>query len=209
MMNVVDIIILVILLLAFIDGYRKGFLASVSNLVCTVVALIAAKMYFLQGATILATYTPLDEKVLEFVTKSNVVENMIGSNLPMLTKMGLSQSFSGDMKTFATALIFNGIAFILTFLVARILLGVVELILSGIMEMPGLKEVNHLFGSVISVAKASLFLMIICSVIVPATSIINKPGVMAAVNQSVIITFMNQYNFILGWLWKAVLGIIG
>jgi len=208
MINTVDIIILVILILAFIDGYRKGFLASVSNLVCTIAALIVAKMYFLQAAMVLATYTPLDENVLEFVTKSNVVENMVKTNLPMMEKMGLTQNFSGDLKAFATALIFNGIAFLITFLVARILLGVVEMVLAGIMEIPGLKEVNHLFGSVISLAKAGLFLMIICSVVVPATSIINNPGIMGAVNQSVIINFMNQYNFVLSWLWKAVMGVI-
>lgn len=208
MINVVDIIIIVILLLAFLDGYRKGFLASVSNLVCTIIALVAAKFYFLQGASFLATYTPLDEQVLSFVRKSTVVENMIKANLPMLDKMGLSQSFAGDMKAFASALIFNAIAFLIVFVIVRLLLGIIEVILSSVMKAPGLKDINALFGSVISVAKAGLFLMIICSVIVPVTSIINKPGIMAAINESVIITYLNQYNFVLGWLWKAVLGVI-
>ena len=208
MMNIVDIVIIVFLLLAFADGYRKGFLASVSNLICTLIALIVAKMYFFQGAELLAKYTLLDEKVSAFVSKSTVVDNIIKANLPMLDRMGLSQSFAGDMNTFASMLIFNAIAFFITFLVVRLLLGIVELLLSGVLKAPGLKEINSIFGSIISVAKAGLFLMIICAFVVPIISISNKPGIAAAVHQSVIIPFINQYNFILGWLWVAVLGII-
>ncbi len=208
MINFVDITILVILILAFIDGYRKGFLASVSNLVCTIVALVAAKLFYLQGADLLARFTPVDEKVLEFVNKSTLVDNLVKANLPMLDKMGMSQAFSGDMKVFAAALIFNAVAFVATFLAVRIALGIIELVISGVMEAPGLKEVNGFFGGAISIGKAALFLLIVSSVIVPITSIINKPGVTEAINQSMVITFASKYNFVLGWLWKAVLGVL-
>lgn len=208
MINWIDIVIIAILALGFIDGYRKGFIHSVSNLVCTILSIILAKMFFIQFSEILVKYTPLKDRIIDFVDKSKVVDKIFETNLPMLKMMGMSDSFTGDIKTFATFLIINGIAFLGMFILFRVLLGIVEMLLDGAFDRPGLKEINALLGSVLSLGKVTLVMMIVLSIIQPVITIFNKPWITEAVNDSLLVGLANKYNFVLGWIWSTVISFV-
>ncbi len=208
MINWIDIIIVVILALGFIDGFRKGFISSVSNLVCTILSIIAAKMFFMQFAKLLIECTPLKERIMDFVHESKVVDKIFETNIPMLKMMGMSDSFSGDIKTFATFLIINAIAFLGVFIVARVIFGIVEMLLEGVFDQPGLKEINALLGSVLSLGKVALIMMIVLSIVQPVITIFNKPWITEAVNNSLLVELANKYNFVLGWIWSTVISVV-
>ncbi|HWR61716.1 MAG TPA: CvpA family protein [Clostridia bacterium] len=204
-MNWIDYAIIAILLLGAFSGYRKGLLLSVSSIICLIVSILVAKTYYKAVALFMVENTAIEEKITNYITEKGFIQSMLLSPSGESTVFSMSKTFGSDLNSFVTVLIINAISVVLIFLAARLLLGIAEGFMTGIVSMPGLKEVNGVGGAIVGLVKNIIIIMLVFTVITPASSL--KPLSMLAesLEASTIAKYFYTYNFILGWIWSAAL----
>lgn len=207
-MNWVDYGIIAILALGVITGLRKGLIMSVSSIVCLLVSIMVAKTYYKAVTIFLVENTSLEEKITGFLSEKAFVRNMILAPEGDSAVFSISNSFSSDLNSFVTVLIINAISVLLVFLAVRLLLGIAEGLLAGAVEVPGLREVNKIGGALVGFAKNVLILMLIFTIITPASAIKSLSVIAAGIEESILAEYFYTYNFILGWIWSAALDLI-
>lgn len=204
-MNWIDYAIIAILLLGAFSGYRKGLLMSVSSIICLMVSILVAKTYYKVVARFLVENTAIEEKIRVYLTEKGFIQSMLLSPSGESTVFSMSKSFSGDLNSFVTVLIINAISVVLIFLAARLLLGIAEGLMAGVMSMPGLKEVNGIGGAVVGLLKNIIIIMLVFMIIAPASSLKPFSMISEGLEASTLAKYFYTYNFILGWIWTAAL----
>lgn len=204
-MNWIDYAIIAILLLGAFSGYRKGLLMSVSSIICLLVSILVAKTYYKVVALFLVENTAIEEKIRVYLTEKGFIQSMLLSPSGESTVFSMSKSFGSDLNSFVTVLIINAISVVLIFLAARLLLGIAEGLLAGVMSMPGLKEVNGIGGAVVGLLKNIIIIMLVFMIIAPASSLKPLSIISEGLEASTLAKYFYTYNFILGWIWTATL----
>jgi uncharacterized membrane protein required for colicin V production len=205
LMNWIDYGIIVIIALGVITGFRKGLLKSISSIVCLLASIIVAKTYYKTITLFLVENTSLEEKITGFLTEKAFVKNILLSPSGERAVFSVSNSFNSDINTFATVLIINAISILALFLAVRFILGIAEHFLVGVVEVPGLKEVNSVGGALIGAAKNIIIIMLIFTIITPVSAIKPLSGIANGIEASTLAKYFYSYNFILGWIWSAAL----
>jgi uncharacterized membrane protein required for colicin V production len=204
-MNWIDYAIIAILLLGAFSGFRKGLLLSVSSIICLIASIFIAKNYYKLVALFLAENTPIEEKIASYLSEKAFVQKMLLSPSVDSPVFSISKSFGSDLNSFATVLIINAISVVIIFLAARLILGIAEGFLSGVVSMPGLKEVNSIGGALVGFGKNILIIMLIFTFITPVSTLKPLAFVAEALEVSTLGKYFYTYNFILGWVWSAAL----
>lgn len=204
-MNWIDYGIIAIIAIGVITGFRKGLLKSISSIICLLASIIVAKTYYKVVTLFLVENTPLEEKITGFLSEKAFVKNMLLSPSGESAVFSVSNSFNSDINTFVTVLIINAISVLAIFLVVRFILGIAEHFLVGVVEVPGLKEVNSVGGALIGFAKNTIIIMLIFTIITPASAIKSFSGIASGIEASTLAKYFYNYNFILGWIWSAAL----
>lgn len=205
LMNWIDYGIIAIIALGVITGFRKGLLKSISSIVCLLASIIVAKTYYKTITLFLVENTSLEEKITGFLTEKAFVKNILLSPSGERAVFSVSNSFNSDINTFATVLIINAISILALFLAVRFILGIAEHFLVGVVEVPGLKEVNSVGGALIGAAKNIIIIMLIFTIITPVSAIKSLSGIANGIEASTLAKYFYSYNFILGWIWSAAL----
>jgi len=204
-MNWIDYVIIAILLLGAFSGYRKGLLLSVSSIICLMISILVAKTYYKVVALFLVENTAIEEKITSYLTEKGFIQSMLMSPPGESTVFSMSKTFGGDLNSFVTVLIINAISVVLIFLAARLLLGIAEGLLAGVMSMPGLKEVNGIGGAAVGLVKNIIIIMLVFMIITPASSLKPLSMISEGLEASTLAKYFYTYNFILGWIWTAAL----
>lgn len=207
-MNWLDYTILAILILGVFSGMRKGLLGSISNILCIVASIFAAKSFYKQVSLFLMQKTPIDEKLTEFLMEKDYAKNLVPIIETENAVFTFSQSFISDLNTFLSILIINAASILLIYVAARCILALLEGYLSSIMEIPGLKEMNRLGGGLIGLAKSVIILMLIFTFITPVSAMEILSPINEGIQKSIIAKYFYSYNFILDWIWSAALDFI-
>ncbi len=207
-MNWIDYAIIAILALGAVTGLRKGLISSLSSIVCLLVSIMVAKTYYREVTVFLVENTPLEEKIRGFLVDKALVKNLILAPTGESTVFSITSSFTSDLNSFVTVLIINAISIITIFLIARIILGIAEGLLVGIVNVPGLREVNSIGGAIVGTAKNILVLMLIFTIITPVSAMKPLSGITGAIEASSLAKYFHTYNFILGWIWSAALDLL-
>lgn len=204
-MNWVDYGIIAILVLGLISGLRKGLILSISSTVCLLASIMVAKTYYKVVTIFLVENTSIEEKITGFLSEKAIVKDMLLMPSGESTVFSFSNNFTSDLNSFVTVLIINAISMLLIFLSARIILALAEGFLSGIVQLPGLREVNGIGGAIVGLVRNVIIIMLIFTVITPASAIKPLSAIAAGIEESVLAEYFYTYNFILGWLWSAAL----
>lgn len=204
-MNWIDYAIIAILALGAFSGFRKGLLKSVSNIICLVASVFIAKTYYKLVAEFLVANTAIEDKITKYLSEKDFVEKMLLSPAGDSPVFSLSKNFSSDLNSFMTVLIINAISVLLIFLAARLVLGIAENLLVGVVSIPGIREVNSLGGAIVGLAKNIILIMLAFTVITPVSALKPLAFVAEGMQSSILAEYFNTYNFILGWIWTAAL----
>lgn len=207
-MNWLDYTILAIMVLGILSGIRKGLLGSISNIVCIVASIFAAKSFYKRVSLFLMQNTPIEEKLTKFLIEKDYAKNLIPIIETDNAVFTFSQSFTYDLNTFLSILIINAASILLVYIAARFILSLLEGYLSSIMQIPGLKEINRLGGGLIGLAKSVIILMLIFTFIMPVSAMEVLTPINEGIQKSIIAKYFYSYNFILGWIWSAALDLI-
>lgn len=204
-MNWIDYGIIAILAFGVISGLRKGLILSISSIVCLLASIMVAKTYYKTVTLFLVENTSLEERIAGFLSEKAFVKDMILAPGGESTVFSLSKNFTNDLNSFVTVLIINAISVLIIFLSVRLILAMAEGFLVGAAELPGLREVNGIGGAIVGFAKNVIIIMLIFSIITPASAIKPLSAIASGIEESTLAEYFYTYNFILGWIWTAAL----
>ncbi|MDM5320999.1 CvpA family protein [Bacillus pumilus] len=131
----IDIIILFLLLMGTLVGLKRGFILQFIRLISFVVSILVASMFY-QSLAPQLTWIP--------------APNFSGGQAQLAF-------FSGNLET----AYYNTIAFIILFILTKILLAIIGGLLTTIASIPVIKQVNKLLGGVLGFLETYLFVFIL------------------------------------------------
>ncbi|WP_144498685.1 CvpA family protein [Bacillus pumilus] len=131
----IDIIILFLLLMGTLVGLKRGFILQFIKLISFVVSILVASMFY-QSLAPQLTWIP--------------APNFSGGQAQLAF-------FSGNLET----AYYNTIAFIILFILTKILLAIIGGFLTTIASIPVIKQVNKLLGGVLGFLETYLFVFIL------------------------------------------------
>lgn len=131
----IDIIILFLLLMGTLVGLKRGFILQFIKLISFVVSILVASLFY-QSLAPQLTWIP--------------APNFSGGQAQLAF-------FSGNLET----AYYNTIAFIILFILTKILLAIIGGLLTAIASIPVIKQVNKLLGAVLGFLETYLFVFIL------------------------------------------------
>lgn len=214
-MNYLLIAVLLLLAWNLFDGYRKGFMRTVFSLVSWILVLVVINYatpmvtdFLMEETSIAETVSgALEEKINEVIAESGI--EGFEENLPEELKAALSGAnggfeeilnADGEVIINSTSIVYTVvwvIAVILVIIVTRIAMLIIDAILGLASKLPIIGSLDKLLGILCGAANGLLTSWIILA-IVPMLTI---PGInidfAACIEQSQLLTWMQQNNFIL------------
>ena len=146
-----DIAVLVLLVMGFFIGLKRGFIMQLIHLIGFIIAYIVANIY----------YDNLASKLILWIPYPNFGQN---STLKLLTN-------SSDMET----AFYRAIAFMLIFFAVKMLLLIVGRMLSFIARLPVLRQLNVWAGGIFGFCEVYLiiFILLYVAALIPMAALQN------------------------------------
>lgn len=204
----VDLIILAIILLCAIIGYVRGLTGSILKIISFVLALIIAFALFVPVSNLIIENTQLDDSLSQSIREMIVNENgteeekmpeaitdYIGQQIQNAaddTREAIADSTANDV---AVTIIKAG-TWIVLFIVARILLLLLNFITSLIARLPVIKQFDKLGGVIFGVLEGLLIVYIILAILSFVLPLIDEAFIVA-INESYIGSMLYNNNLLL------------
>ena len=182
------IVVLVVIAGACITGFQKGFVKEVVSAFFVIFSIIISGALNPYVSSFIKEKTPVynmvkencqgfveekmestsggfgEQKQKEFVDGLNLPEFIKKNILENNTAKGYQQlaanTFSEYIADYLTGIVMNGLSFLITYFLARILIGFVMKILDILTRLPVVHGINKLAGALVGGAKAILLLWI-------------------------------------------------
>ncbi len=216
-MNILTIIILAVFALCVFSGFKKGFLKTAFSLVSWILVLVLCNFATPIVTDLLIQHTDIEviveqtveNKVMEAVEQA--VQNSDVSELEAALPAELKNLLLGEHETIAEALkdvaaldlspVVDGIVgilgFVVTVIVLRIAMVVVEFLLDVVSKLPLIGPMDKLLGIACGAGKGLIW----CWVILAVVSVLALTGVntefAAYISQSEILTWLQDNNLLL------------
>lgn len=221
-MNYVDIIVLIFVGLIIFEGYRKGLLKMLFELVGLILAFFLSKNFsFIIGnfltektkfyGTVHNFFQEKAQWLTKFIqegTTDVVMKIQDGMKLPQEMKSLLMESFKGGVNSSSfdafvnllTDFVIKSVSFLLTFLIIYSLLLVVVNILDTFLKLPLLNLSNKVGGAVIGLGKSMIILYIAFALATPVIAFVSDNKLVDAINESKSVNIFYRNNMILNYL---------
>jgi uncharacterized membrane protein required for colicin V production len=220
-MNILTIIILAVLVLSVIGGYKKGFLKTAFSLVAWIVVLILCNFVTPIVTDMLVEKTEIEVVVqktvdtkIDQVINETITETIEGTDLAeleaalpaelkdaLLGENGSLQEVVTNGVDLDTAGLVNGIVgilgFVITVIVLRLAMLVVELALNLVGKLPLIGPMDKILGLACGAGKG----IILCWVILAVVSVLALTGtnteLATYISQSELLTWLQDNNVLL------------
>ena len=220
------IIIIVAAILLFLNGYRRGFIKEIVSTVFIFLAIAIVGFINPHIDRFLRENTPvyksiektctdiisgqtgqLGEQVslsvnqqmgiLEKLNLPDVIKNLIkeNNNAETYNNLGVND-FVGYISAYLANLIMKGISFLISFLLATILIRTASFVLNIFAKLPVINGVNRLLGGFLGLVKLLIFVWIAMVVVLILCN--TEPGKMLLemINSDKVLTWMYNHNLI-------------
>lgn len=165
-MNKIDLIILGIILIFMLVGYKRGLIKVAVSLVQYIIVLICSILFAPILSQILINNFNIDSVILNFVIQNKEKFS------------GIFTIISDEILKNIVGRIINVLAFIILFIVLKLVLYFVVLILNKIANLPILSMVNRIGGLVLGAFEGILIIYIVMIIVnwlpITANTSINK-----------------------------------
>ena len=223
------ILVIVILALAGYRGFRRGFVREVVSFFFIFLAIAAAWVINPYVNTFFIENTPVYEKIQEsceeFITASDKSQEetqtegqesfIEGLELPELLLKGMEanntdetyqylavDSFGGYVSGYLARTIVNGLSFLVSYLLASVIIRVGMFILELIAGLPLIKEANKLTGALVGAAKGIIFVWIAFLVLtVLCSTEVGKAG-LDLIENDVFLRVLYEYDIFINFFMK-------
>ena len=218
---IIDIVLIVILLLGALIGYKIGFVKVIVKL--GTFALAIALAFILQSSVAVFVGKSLglensiniavEEKLVKF-TKTEEKEGQNNVNIPILEKtieeinqasVDKKTEIISDWSSKITDFVIKGISFMLIFIVVSILMGIIGLILDTVCKLPVLKTLNGTLGASTEVLLMVFRILILLAIISFLSPLEILNSVTKYINESCITKWLYENNIIISILGRKLL----
>lgn len=224
-MNLIDIIVLAVILIMGFIGYKRGLIKTAIGLCSFFIAIAVSLMFYKPLAIILTEKTQIDEWIVENLEKKaqdspeklpeetepeveeeelnvqNALEKLPGAILEKIDLSSAKAAIVHEMAVKAAELIMNLLSLISIYLVIKITLFIAELLLSGLMKLPVLKQVNEILGMCLGAVMGFIDIYIAFAIITFVSSITNIAFIVDPIKASAIAKYMFENNLIIKLLF--------
>lgn len=210
---VVDLIIVILLLVFIIGGYKRGLTGSMIKLLSFAIALVLAVIFYKPVANIIINTTTIDDNiktsiVTSFTNKQTESSDQKNTTVPEAIIDSMDKDIKDattnaenavveDSANRVTTSIINIIAGIAIFIIARIILLIVSVLIKGITQLPIIKQVDKIGGLAYGFLEGFLIIYICLGILSFATILFPKNIIAEAVNKSAIGNTLYNNNIIL------------
>lgn len=216
-MNILTIIILAVFALCVFSGFKKGFLKTAFSLVSWILVLVLCNFatpivtdLLIQNTDIeVVVYETVDAKVKEAV--EDAVQNQGVSELEAALPAELKEMLLGDNESIADALmgaasldvtpVVDGIVgilgFVVTVILLRIAMVIVELALGIVAKLPLIGPMDKLLGVACGAGKGLIWCWVILAVVATLALTGTNTELAGYISQSEILTWLQDNNLIL------------
>lgn len=208
-----DILIIAILLISIVLGYKKGLINVAFNLCAFIIALIITLVLYRPITNFVIDNTEFDEKI-----ESVIIEKGISNDEKDTTEDGTLNKYIEEyvtksvdntkneiVKSTATIIaekIIGIVVMIALFIVIRILLIFAKAIINGIANLPIIKQFNELGGLLYGILRGIVIVYGILTIMFIVISM-NNNGVLAnSIDTSIISKILYENNIILNIIFK-------
>ena len=206
-----DLIIIAILVLSIILGYKKGLINVVFNIFAFFIALIATIILYRPVANIIINNTEIDDKIKSAIINNTTEEKQSeesSSNTGMqkyiedAIKNTADEAKSQVIETVANTVSIRAVEIltsIILFIVIRAVLIVLKVFTQAIANLPLIKQFNELGGVVYGMAKGLIIVYIILTIMYFVVSLNGKGNIAEAINNSYITKILYNNNIIVNY----------
>lgn len=227
-MNILLIVVVVFFVMCMINGTRKGLIRSLFSCGASILALILTiNCYHFVGRA-LNNYTPIESNIQAYVVSSLQIqpeketqkidrtkqtELISGLNLPKGVKNALIENnnkeiyqaldatgFYEYIGRYLAEMAVNGIAFLSTYLIVWIILRFLLKILDFMTELPILKGLNRIGGTLLGMIEGLLGIWLLFLIITILGSTAFGKAMYASINDSVLLSLLFDNNYLLIFL---------
>lgn len=208
---IVDIVILAILALCVVLGYRKGLTKCLINVLAFLIAIVIAAMLFKPASAIVRANSEVDENIQSSIVsvfeqeekdkkdeneKSSPIVEYLTEKAKDATEEKKKEIVNNAAKELAIKIV-DVLSFIGIFIIVRILLIFVKALADLITKLPIIKQCDKIGGIVYGVLQALVIIFIALALITFISTVINKYELLNLVNQSYVGSILNNNNILL------------
>lgn len=210
MFIVVDLVIVAIILLCVLMGYKRGLTGCLVKLLAFFIALAVAVILFKPVSAIIINNTQIDEKIQTSIVEvfesedSESEENQNNSPIMKYVSDEIESATEEKKKEIVNNVaqdtsvkIVNILAFILLYILARILLIFVKFIANIITKLPIIKQCDKIGGVLYGVLQGLLTVFILLALITFISTIVNQYALLEMINKSYIGSILYNNNILL------------
>ena len=211
---IIDLVIIAIIALCIFLGYKKGLTQCIIKIFSFIIALVVAFILFKPVSNFVIQNTQIDETIKEAVIK--VVKDDVeetgkvkeDNNLPKAMVEYINKSIESAVNEakenvieiaaegIASTTINVGVA-ILLFIIVRIALIFVSALSKIITDLPIIKQFDKAGGILYGLFKACVIIFVILALISLISPMIEKTGIIVAINKSFIGSILYNNNILL------------
>ena len=206
-----DIVLVVILVLNIIVGYKKGLVNVIFNICAFLVAIVITIILYKPASNIIIENTNIKQNIKTMIINNSQKEKTDekGSSTNDIQKYIESsiQDVADDAKTKATETVAETISTkaieiitcIVLFILTRIVLILLKFLTEIIANLPIIKQFNEIGGLVYGIIKGLIIIYLILTIMFLVISI-NENGIIAnAIEESNITKFLYNNNIIINY----------
>ncbi len=219
---IIDIIIVVLIILSTFLGYKKGLVGVAFKILSFILALLITLILFKPVSNYIINNTQIDETI-----QSVIMEKLLGSKINndgkiekedaqipevMVDYINKSiddtinqtkEDLTTQMAANLTQSSINIITMVVLFIVTRLILFIISLVLGAIAELPIIKQVDEIGGTIYGILRAIVLIYGIFAVLTFILPMIQNNNIINIIENSIIAKFMYNNNIILKIFFKS------
>ena len=210
---VIDIVVIAILVLNIIIGYKKGLINVVFNILAFFIAIIITFILYKPVSNFIINNTEIDDKIKQTIIENSKKEDNSdnekteSSNIIQKYVEDSIKNAEEDAKEKTIELVANTISIrgveiltgILLFIVTRLILIVLGFITKFVANLPLIKQFNEIGGVLYGLFKGLLIIYIILTIMFYVVSINQKGIISKTIENSYITRILYDNNIIVNY----------
>ena len=167
-----DIVVLILLILGVIIGFKQGMINVIFGLIGIILAILLSLVFYKSFVKHVMPLTGIDQKIHTFVTEKLTMAEEEGKEFnvpaPFQNALGVSVIINQATSPIAdklTNFLLNAIGIVLMFVLFSIIITIIRLILNAIAKLPGLNLINRLAGGILGLVRTYVMILILFAII--------------------------------------------
>ena len=213
MFFIVDLIIIGIMALCILIGYKRGLIGVAFKIIAFILSVVITFILYIPVSNFIINNTEIDdtiknvivekisekeetEEIEKSVDKENSMPEVITDYIDETTTNVKNSSMELVAENISITLVKFSVA-VLLFIVVRILLMFIKLFTNIVEKLPIIKQFNKAGGIVFGVLEGAFIIMIGLAIILVVSSVVEIPSVIEAINNSFIGSVLYNNNLLL------------